>query len=170
MNKAVKITKLDAAKRQLQTAVRLYFNDEDPISICTLTRAAHEIISVLNEKHGKSTMIMSDKLIVDKYKEEFRKIMNAPKNFFKHADKDPAGILDFNPEENEFFLLDGCENYEILTGEKVPHFIIYRNWFYAKYPEVINIKWGGGEEIRKRFGDNKLQYFSRMLATFAALE
>ena len=38
------ISKLDAAKRQLETAVELFFNHKDPVSIHTLTRAVHEIL------------------------------------------------------------------------------------------------------------------------------
>lgn len=174
MNREVKITKLDAAKRQVQTAVRLYFNDEDPISVHTLACAAHEIISTLNEKHGNSTMILSDKLINKEYKEEFRKIMSEAKNFFKHADKDPEGALDFNPEQNEIFLLDCCENYQILTGEKVPYFLIYQYWYYSKYPDVIKSLNSDEvkrfEDIRIKFRDNKLLYFSTMLSTVAFLK
>jgi hypothetical protein len=33
--KEFKVSKLDAAKRQLETAIRLYFSDGDPVSIHT---------------------------------------------------------------------------------------------------------------------------------------
>jgi hypothetical protein len=45
----MKITKLDAAKRQLATAIRLYFEDRDPVSVHTLVMAAGEIIDRLCE-------------------------------------------------------------------------------------------------------------------------
>jgi hypothetical protein len=32
----VRVTKLDAAKKQLETAIMLYFHDGDPVSIHTL--------------------------------------------------------------------------------------------------------------------------------------
>ena len=41
------ISKLDAAKRQLEMAIKLYFNDDDPISIHTLASASEEILMKL---------------------------------------------------------------------------------------------------------------------------
>jgi len=43
----LKISKLDAAKRQLETAIRLYFNEADPVSVHTLAGAAHTISEIL---------------------------------------------------------------------------------------------------------------------------
>jgi hypothetical protein len=43
----IKITKMDAAKRQVRTAIKLWFMEEDPVSIHTLVSAAHEIIHTL---------------------------------------------------------------------------------------------------------------------------
>ena len=39
MMKNITVSKLDAAKRQLETVIRLYFFDGDPVSIHTLTSA-----------------------------------------------------------------------------------------------------------------------------------
>lgn len=39
-----KISALDAAVAQLRTAVRLYFEDNDPLSVHTLVKAAGELI------------------------------------------------------------------------------------------------------------------------------
>lgn len=168
MEPELKMTKLDAARRQLKTAVRLYFNDEDAVSIHTLVCASHEILATLKSIKGDFPMIMSDNLINEPYKKEFRRIMSAPKNFFKHADKDSDSTIDFNPKINEYFLLDACEAYELLTGEKEPYFIIYRAWFNAKYPEIMNLP--HHREMKKRFGDNKLQFFASMLEASAFLQ
>jgi hypothetical protein len=42
-----KITKLDAARRQLHTAIRLYFENRDLVSVLTLSRASHDILRTL---------------------------------------------------------------------------------------------------------------------------
>lgn len=42
--KKIQVTKLDAVRRQLETAVILWFHDGDPVSIHTLTGAAYQII------------------------------------------------------------------------------------------------------------------------------
>jgi len=46
------ISKLDAAKRQLETVIRLYFVHGDPVSIHTLTSAAYNVIRDVNKKRG----------------------------------------------------------------------------------------------------------------------
>ncbi|MBI2070045.1 MAG: hypothetical protein HYT79_05525 [Elusimicrobia bacterium] len=105
MNKEMALTKLDVAKRQLETAVTLYFNDADPVSIHTLTCASHEVLVTLNKEAGNSPTIMSDSLINEQYKEEFRGWLKEARNFFKHADRDPKGIFTFYPDINDYFLL-----------------------------------------------------------------
>ncbi len=52
----IQITKLDAVLSQLETAIALWFNDGDPLSIHTLASAAYQIIYDLN-KHQKGPAI-----------------------------------------------------------------------------------------------------------------
>jgi len=68
MEEKSKLSKLNVAKRQLETAIKLYFNDNDPVSIHTLACAAREILSDLNEKYNGNPMILSDYVISDEYK------------------------------------------------------------------------------------------------------
>jgi hypothetical protein len=44
------ISKLDAAKRQLETVIRLYFSNGDPVAIHTLTGAAHTVVRDIGAK------------------------------------------------------------------------------------------------------------------------
>jgi len=75
------ITKLESARRQLETAVKLYFNDIDPVSIHTLACAAQEILAELNTKKGNVPAIMSDHLINEPYKKEWRRNCMKPRIF-----------------------------------------------------------------------------------------
>ena len=112
-------------------------------------------------------MILSDARINDKYKSEFNRLIREARNFFKHADKDPENTIDFDPQVNEYFLLDACEGYELLTTEKNPFFIIYRAWFNYKHPEILRTI--SGELIKKYYGNNKLVFFSNMLSAAGRL-
>jgi hypothetical protein len=47
-----RITKLDAAIRQLDTAITLWFTEADTISIHTLACSAHQIIHDINQQKG----------------------------------------------------------------------------------------------------------------------
>ena len=167
MNPTMTITKLDAAKKQLETAIRLYFNDADSISIHTLACAAHEVLCSINKKRGNHPTIMSDHLIKEPHKKMFREMLNEAKNFFKHADKDPDAVVEFNPETNEYYLLDACETYEILTGEKYPHFIIFRGWFCSKYSHILSSS--AGPIVKNKYGNNKMEFYSQMLSVSSGL-
>ena len=169
----LKISKLDAAKRQLETAIRLYFNEADPVSIHTLGGAAHTILGDLNKKYGGKPMIVSDYLVKDEFKKQVRDNINEAKNHFKHADKDPETAIDFRPEVNEFVLFDACEKYIELTSEKVPYFIIFRIWFACKYPYILMLSHVQKEQLKKNmatFGSNKVEYFTTMLTVSGLLK
>ncbi len=166
MNQKIDLSKIEVAKRQLETAVQLYFNDLDPVSIHTLTCASHEILSSLNKRANGAPSIMSDHLILDPYKEEYRRKLTEAKSFFKHADRDPDALLSFKPEINEYFLLDACELYEILTTEKNTHFVIYRFWFKLQNPQFLNLPLG---QLNTSQFAGKLDYYSRMLASSAII-
>jgi len=101
------ISKIDAACRQLDSSITLYFNDGDPIAVHTLSCAAHQIIHDLN-RHRKGPELLFDNLI---FKDETRglakKYLHKHYNFFKHADSDPNpnGTIEFDPEGTEIFIL-----------------------------------------------------------------
>src|SRR6266849_392075 len=102
----ITITKLDAARRQLETAITLWFNGGDPVSIHTLACAAYEIIHVVSQARHRARDLLFDTLIVkDEYLGEWNKLIKRPANFFKHARHDPDGTIDFNPALSEGFIL-----------------------------------------------------------------
>jgi hypothetical protein len=101
----IRLTKMDAARRQLQTAIRLWFADDDPVSIHTLAAASHEILNSLYKLRGLSDLIFDSEVVVDEYRKEWITAIRAVPNFFKHADRDPEATLDFAPATNEFLIL-----------------------------------------------------------------
>lgn len=60
MTQGFKVSKLDAAKRQLETVIRLYFAGRDPVSIHTLTAAAYNIVHDITANRGAEPMIVKD--------------------------------------------------------------------------------------------------------------
>ena len=56
--KEFKVSKLDAAKWQLETAIRLYFSDSDPVSIHTVTAAAYNILRDVTKQKGVELMLV----------------------------------------------------------------------------------------------------------------
>jgi hypothetical protein len=139
--KLLTVSKLDAAKRQLETVIRLYFSDGDPVAIHTLTAAAYNVIRDVTAKRGAEPMLIKDQLhnyVKPESKQSVIRKINEAENFFKHADRDHETTLDFNPEASEFLLVEACGQYQKLTGELPPLILIYRTWFMANHPDFFN--------------------------------
>jgi hypothetical protein len=118
----VKLSKLDVARRQLETAIRLYFSMGDPVSIHTLTSAAYQVLRDLNKAHAWAPMLKDalPELVRQEDRDAVTKKLNEAVNFFKHADRDRAEVLEFKQEQTELFLFDACQKYRLLTSEAVP--------------------------------------------------
>jgi hypothetical protein len=121
---SVRVSKLDAARRQLETAITLYFqhDDGDIVAIHTLACAAHEIIETLNRRDGGAATLRQgfETYIKPDTRDEFYSKLMAAKNFFKHADRDPDSEIKFSPSESELFMVDAALTYRRLTGGGLP--------------------------------------------------
>jgi hypothetical protein len=135
MTERLKIGKLDAARRQLETAILLYFNSADPVSIHTLAAAAQGILQHLGS-HESSPMLLERSLaqIPKELADEIRTSIRKPQNFFKHADQDPDEVIEFAPALTEFTLLDAVAKYLELTGELTLMLRAYEKWFPVLHP------------------------------------
>jgi hypothetical protein len=101
----IRLTKSEAARRQLRMAIKLWFMEEDPVSIHTLAQAAHEIIHTLFKRKGLEDLLFDSDLIKDEYRKDWSRRLKADANFFKHADKDPDTEREFDPRVNQYLLL-----------------------------------------------------------------
>jgi hypothetical protein len=112
-----KISKLDAARRQLETAIRLYFSEADPVSIHTLMSAAYQVLMDLNRIQHGSPMIKDaiPMWVRPDATKEARAKLNEAANFFKHADHDHNDILEFSLEPTELLMYDAVRKYREIT-------------------------------------------------------
>ncbi len=116
-----KITKLEAASKQLETAIELFFSQGDETAIHTLAAAAYEILKDLSFKKRLSGIVKNKKL--NQFilrngpigKKNANKIFSAA-NFFKHADIDPELSLEFDPDLTQVILYEACRLHIILRG------------------------------------------------------
>ncbi len=67
----ITITKLDDARRQIKTAIRLFFADGDPVSIHTLATASHEIMHTLYRRKGLRGLIFDSDAIKEERRSEW---------------------------------------------------------------------------------------------------
>jgi hypothetical protein len=132
------VTKLDAAKRQIETAILLYFHGKDPVSIHTLMAAAYGILQALN-KHREGEPMVKEHLFELLDTDEgrtYQKRISEAENFFKHADKDPHAAVKFVPESTELLLCEAANKYCRLSGEVPPLLRVFIVWFSIQHPHL----------------------------------
>jgi hypothetical protein len=145
----VTITKIDAAKRQLRTAIRLWFEDADPVSIHTLAFAAYEIIHTISKKRSPSrSELIFDLPVPDERKKEFRMWVKSHANFFKHADRDGDATIDFRPALSETFLFCCIEGL-LICGEWAGDEEQAFSWWHSLHESTVFT-----EEARKFYTDH----------------
>ena len=85
-----RVSKLDAARRQIHTAIRMIFSNDDPVSTHTLIGAASSIISNLVENgHSGKSWDQFAQQANNLAPSDYFRIMREAQNFFKHAKDDP---------------------------------------------------------------------------------
>ena len=131
------VTKLEAAERQLRTAIKLFFESGDPISIATLSAAAQGILRDLAQVRGMGSLLHDNPLVREERRSEWINILNRSQNFFKHADRDPDEALEFRHEFVRLQLLDAAVLHRELTGKFVRESLVYVAWFNLSYPELL---------------------------------
>ncbi len=136
--KNIQISKIDAARRQILTAIRLYFNHDDIVSIHTLAAAAFKITQNIcdsSDELPESITSWIDDLIIQDYKKTFFKKFHETANFLKHADHDPNTTHEFAPQETENLLFIAIHQYHLLTGEYSPEIRLFSTWYRMQHPE-----------------------------------
>jgi hypothetical protein len=157
----IPVTKFDAARRQLEIAVTLWFNDSDPVSVHTLTMAAHEILRVINKSRGGPAMCSEPSPhIREEYSDFYRELMLKSYNFFKHSTSDSAETYLFPPEVNQCLILDATEAYHRLTTDIRPLFKLFK-WYMRTHESRLFLE--PPRDWRPMNTWTKSQFFSELL-------
>ena len=136
-------TKLQAAKAQLQTAVRVFFEDSDPLSVETLCATVLGILHPLAEQHGVKGLLNNPDLIPREMESIWYKKLHEVPNFLKHADRDWDTTMEYNEAVLPYRLFEATALYDKLTkviegASKSERFVvIYQFWFGIAYPHLV---------------------------------
>jgi hypothetical protein len=135
-----KVTKLDAARRQLETAIRLLFEQVDAVSVHTLAHASFGILKdVAKHRNEQRVLSAAEKLASKGENGDFWRGFNRTGNFFKHGDKDPEEILSGTPEEeNEALISLAIELYRDLGCQFTPTIESFDFWWRCIHFEGIH--------------------------------
>jgi len=131
---------MDAARRQLNASVLMYFNDIDPVAVHAVCAGATQILTDLGAKKGlKLGLRAALQFIRRERREELSQIMREPQNHIKHADRpgDEDKILEYRPGTLEFYIFMAVDAYEKYTGESTPEARVFWLWFSVNHPDIL---------------------------------
>lgn len=133
------LTKKDVARRQLLTAIQLFFHHGDGISIYSLASNAWEVIDVLCTTAGVDSISNQTRDHVPSGRDLKRDYVNSPyRNFFKHADRDCDAVLDNFDESNvDSILMLAVEDYIRMNKRSPAEFQVFQLWYLATHIDKL---------------------------------
>jgi hypothetical protein len=140
------LDKIQVARRQLGTALALFIDDFDPVSVHTLACAGGEIAEHLTRKVGGQPFVSHAlETFPDLEIAELRRLQNQFWNAFKHAtahggkDRADRELLErFNDLQNDHSLFVGWYDYMLAVGSMPVEAQAFQAWYFALYPEKLD--------------------------------
>ena len=131
----IRVNKTDAARRQIDSAIRMLFSGEDPLAIFALTVAAMNILRTLSGRrtyHGLREALKAGAHPMSE--EEFWRRVQRPESRFKRAEKDLDAILDGGDSSDiDWTLFMSCLCYKDLGFQYTPEMSAFTAWHAAVY-------------------------------------
>jgi hypothetical protein len=145
------ISKIEAAKRQLDCAIRLYLAEDEELSVHTLSRAAfrllYDIYPALRDDGFSGDL---EKLI-----QQFGwKNFNEAANFLKHADSDRNETYDLKESDTQMGIGFAIVLYRRLTGGYTPEMRAFDEWMKVSNPDKFNVPRDPDPAIEEAYRDS----------------
>jgi hypothetical protein len=142
----MKLDKAHVARRQLGTALALFIEDLDPVSVHTLACAGGEVAEHLTRKAGAEPFASHAlATFADLDMKKIRQLQRQFWNSFKHAttrdgeERPDRELLErFNDLQNDHTLFVGWYDYVLATGNMPIEAQAFQAWYFALYPEKLN--------------------------------
>lgn len=130
------IAKIDAARRQLLAAIHIHWYLDEPLAVYTLAANSWEVADALiNHQGGKLRMIDQFVAAHGRPAKDFRDQLNGPRNFLKHADRDPDALLaSISDEDCDSTVGVACLDYMVASGRSPYILGLFMTWYAALYP------------------------------------
>lgn len=132
---AIVVTKLEAAGRQLDAAIHLFFGNGDAVAIHSLAVAAANVFADIAEhKNAGVSWRTRSRDESGLSMKELKALLHEEWNFFKHADRDPEATLNFNEQLSEDFMFMAVLDCGDLQTTTCP-MQAFQIWYIAAHPE-----------------------------------
>jgi hypothetical protein len=142
------LTKANVARRQLGTALALFLDDFDPVSVHTLACAGGELSDHLAGAKGAVPFSAHALAVVPNLDDKrLKRVRNQFWNAFKHATthkgvpRDDRGLFkSFNDLQNDHMLFIGWYDYAFAAKALPVEAQVFQIWYFALYPEKLDPK------------------------------
>ena len=112
----VRLTKLEAARRQIESAIWLWFVGDDLVSIHALTAAAHRLLLELAALRETAAWPYTAAYLPKRTYKDRRARSQNPVTFFKHAKKKET--YEVSEQWTELYLFDAVMAYTSLADDR----------------------------------------------------
>jgi hypothetical protein len=145
------IDKSEAARRQIECAIRLIAAHEDELAVHTIAMAAFGILNDLTVARSLDYDV--------KFKPFFTKIgwshLTNTANFLKHADRDPDAILaSLDARENDWRIGFCILLYRALQGTFTTTMAAFHCWMIIRHPDQFQLAEDDDKEIEEAYRDS----------------
>jgi hypothetical protein len=138
----ITVSKLEAAQRQLKTAITLWFVGGDAVSIHTLAYAAYEIIHAVSKRLNpeRRLLLFDTKVVKEEYRSEFNVLLKKHANFFKHGNRPNDTTIEFPPTASDLFIIYSILGLSVCGVERSDEESAFFAWIHFHNPEFLTDK------------------------------
>ncbi|MGX4807057.1 hypothetical protein [Bradyrhizobium guangdongense] len=162
----MKLSKTDAAGRQLNAAIKLFFQEGDPVAIHTIIAAPFTIVRNLCEQRGDVASFQEfSRWIRPGAEAKFWSAVNAQANFLKHADRDPAAEYEFNEDATELLILMTSKWFIDLGNPTSGEIRLFGIWFSLVYPDMLT-----ADTMKAFEAAGAADFYQKLVASFGKVD
>jgi hypothetical protein len=135
LDRAITLTKKSVATSQLITAISLWFENGNPISIFVLAANAHELFHALGKKAGKPSELQT---WLETMPKSFQARSTYVINFCKHGWKDLEEATPHDPRLADVLIYFSIRCYRAVIGQPAPIMLAFDLQFAVENPDAIS--------------------------------
>ena len=161
----IRITKKEAASRQLDAAIQLLFAGGDIVAVQTLAGAGSRIASDLIQlEQSENSWDLSTQEISDPTQRSYFELMRATQSIREHAEFDPSATHEFAISDTFALLAKAVFDMAKLTGGLTTPQAVYQIWYAACNLDALGPSFEHHAVVKDVIGDLSKRTISYQLA------
>lgn len=134
----IQVNAIEAAQRQIDSAIRMTFDGEDPIAIEALTAATHRLIRDDQQSRGDvDAHLRLGDWISPVHAARFWRHFSAAAEFLKQPGWNPETVFDLEEETNDFLIVFAARWFQGLGYTASREMRVFATWYVACNPGIL---------------------------------